>query len=222
MKKISMLVLATAMVGLTGCMTMPGYSYRGGTGDYYYGYPSVDYDRYGSVYGYSGYGSPYRYSRYGYSYGSPYGYGNSWSLRYGLSYGYPGYGYGYYPRYAYYYSPHYRYYPHRWDSDRDDEYREDREGYHLAQPMGGNYSGQGQARALGNYRVGDVRAASNDSTVPRPARVYRSNNDTPVQARPERTSSNNDSSNSRPRAARMQRANRMQKILRNERDQKEP
>lgn len=69
---------ALAALVLAGCAT--GYQYRGGSGDYYYGSPGVEYRYYG--YGY-----------YGYPYGS-YGY-----------YGYPNYYGGYYGGY---YSPWYR------------------------------------------------------------------------------------------------------------------
>lgn len=80
MKLLRVLALATAMAGMAGCMTVPGYSYRGGSGDYYYGYPSVDYNRH---YRYGGYYSPYS---------SPYyRYGSGVSLRY--RYGYPRYPY---------------------------------------------------------------------------------------------------------------------------------
>jgi hypothetical protein len=76
-----------AAAALSGCYT--GYGYRGGSGDYYYGSPSVDYYGYGAPYGSLSYG----YSDYGYGYG------------YGYPYGYYG---GYYPRYPYYpyYPPH--------------------------------------------------------------------------------------------------------------------
>jgi hypothetical protein len=86
--------LAAALLG--GCVS--DYQYRGGTGDYYYGQPSVEY----RDYGYGGYGAPYG-GGYGYpgggwsgsigygsGYGSPYGYGG-----YGYPYGYGGSGYPY-------------------------------------------------------------------------------------------------------------------------------
>src|SRR5690606_475732 len=56
-------VAASAL--LAGCAT--GYTYRSGSGDYYYGQPRVEY----RDYGYYGYGYPYGYSGY-YGY---YGYG---------------------------------------------------------------------------------------------------------------------------------------------------
>ena len=78
---------AGAALLLAGCVTDP-YAYRGGygygSGDYYYGRPSVEYRHYGS---YGGYGYPY----YGGPYGRPYG-RSHWSF--GFGYGYPYYGYG--------------------------------------------------------------------------------------------------------------------------------
>ena len=81
--------LAAALLG--GCVS--DYQYRGGTGDYYYGQPSVEY----RDYGYGGYGAPY-----GGGYGGGYGYpGGGWSgsigygSGYGSPYGYGGYGYPY-------------------------------------------------------------------------------------------------------------------------------
>jgi hypothetical protein len=95
-RKLLLPALAAAL--LAGCVT--GYDYRGGSGDYYYGQPSIDYqdDGYYSPYGYGGYGYPGGWSGmigYGMGYGGgygPYGYG-------GYPYGYPyGYGYPYNPR----------------------------------------------------------------------------------------------------------------------------
>jgi len=66
-----------ALATLAGCAT--GYSYRGGTGDYYYGQPSVEYRYYGG-YGYGGsigYGYPRAYYVDAFGrpiYGDPYGY----------------------------------------------------------------------------------------------------------------------------------------------------
>lgn len=105
MKNIRILrlaLLALAAAAVAGCVTTPGYGYRGGQGDYYYGQPSIDY-RYRGGYG------PYHGG-----YGYPYGYGRSgWSF--GISYGHPYYRYGYGGRYAfpwygwpYYGYPHYR------------------------------------------------------------------------------------------------------------------
>ena len=79
-RKLILPALAASL--LAGCAT--GYQYRGGSGDYYYGSPGVEYRYYG------GYG-------YGYPYGG-YGYGG---------YGYGGYGYPYYYGGGYYY-PWYR------------------------------------------------------------------------------------------------------------------
>jgi hypothetical protein len=98
--RLALLALATAAVA--GCVTSPGYGYRAGQGDYYYGQPSVEY-RYRGGYG------PYHGG-----YGYPYGYGRSgWSF--GISYGHPYYRYGYGGRYAfpwygwpYYGYPYYR------------------------------------------------------------------------------------------------------------------
>lgn len=81
-------LLALAAAAVAGCVTTPGYGYRTGQGDYYYGQPSVEY-RYRGGYG------PYHGG-----YGYPYGYGRSgWSF--GISYGHPYYRYGYGGRYAY-------------------------------------------------------------------------------------------------------------------------
>lgn len=94
------LTTGLAMALLAGCVS--DYQYRGGTGDYYYGQPAVEY----RDYGYGGYGDPYGGGYgggYGYpgggwngsigfgsGYASPYGYGG-----YGYPYGYGGYGYPY-------------------------------------------------------------------------------------------------------------------------------
>jgi hypothetical protein len=83
-RKLLLPALAAAVLG--GCVT--GYDYRGGSGDYYYGQPSVDYDYYGGYYG--GYGYPGWHGALGFGYG------------YG---GYPYYGYGGYPYYGYPYYP---------------------------------------------------------------------------------------------------------------------
>lgn len=89
------LLPAAAALVLAGCVT-PGYNYRGGSGDYYYGqsvhsvpYGSVGYGTRGGFYGSFGYGSVY---------GSPYGYGYPYG-------GYGAYG-GYYP--GIYYPGYYR------------------------------------------------------------------------------------------------------------------
>jgi predicted small secreted protein len=100
-------LLALAAAALAGCVTAPGYGYRGGQGDYYYGQPSVDY-RYRGGYGpYDhSYGYPYGYGRSGWSFGMYYGhpyyrYGHPW---YGARYGHPWYGWPYYG-YPYYRPP---------------------------------------------------------------------------------------------------------------------
>lgn len=77
-------VIATAL--LAGCAT---YSYRSGSGDYYYGQPGTHYRVYGS-YGYPG--------AYGYGYPGYYGYPGTYGY-YGYGYGSPYWGGGYYPRY---------------------------------------------------------------------------------------------------------------------------
>src|SRR5690606_22351494 len=64
---------ALAALVLAGCAT--GYQYRGGSGDYYYGSPGVEYRYYG--YGYYG----YPYGSYGY-YGYPYYYGGYYGRHY--------------------------------------------------------------------------------------------------------------------------------------------
>lgn len=66
-----LLLPAAATVLLAGCAT-GGYNYRGGSGDYYYGTPSVDYRHYGSPYGYYGHPGYYRRGYYGGFYGYPY------------------------------------------------------------------------------------------------------------------------------------------------------
>ena len=86
-----LLLPAAAVAMLAGCAT--GYSYRGGSGDYYYGQPRVEYRYYGGYgygYGASGFGMGYYRDIFGRPiYGYPYGY-------YGGSY--PGYPYRYPPR----------------------------------------------------------------------------------------------------------------------------
>lgn len=82
-RKLILPAIAVALLG--GCVT--GYSYRQGSGDYYYGSPSVEY-RYYPTYPYGAYGyyGPYRYA-------DPYAYrGYPYRYYYG---GYP-YGYPYY------------------------------------------------------------------------------------------------------------------------------
>ena len=75
MNRKLILPLLAGIALLAGCAT--GYQYRGGTGDYYYGSPSVEYRVYGG---------------YGYGYPGYYPYGGY----YGGYYGYPYYGGGYY------------------------------------------------------------------------------------------------------------------------------
>lgn len=83
-RKLILPAVAIALLG--GCVT--GYSYRQGSGDYYYGAPAVEY-RYYPPYPYGAYGyyGPYRYADpYSYWYrGYPYGYRSG----YGYPYGYP-------------------------------------------------------------------------------------------------------------------------------------
>jgi len=83
-RKLLLPALAATLLG--GCVT--GYDYRGGSGDYYYGQPSVDYDYYGGYYGY-GYPGWHGSLGFGYGYG---GYGGYYG-----GYPYYGYGYPYYP-----------------------------------------------------------------------------------------------------------------------------
>jgi hypothetical protein len=108
MKTIRFLRLALpalAAAAVAGCVTAPGYGYRGGQGDYYYGQPSVEY-RYRGGYGpyHHGYGYPYGYGRSGWSFGIHYGhpyyrYGYGYGGRYGYPwYGWPWYGYPYHHR----------------------------------------------------------------------------------------------------------------------------
>lgn len=91
---------AAAALLLAGCITDP-YQYRGGygSGDYYYGRPSVEYRHHGyyDAYGYPSYGrSGWSFGvQYGYPYGYPYGYGRYGGYRHG---GYGGYGWPYYYR----------------------------------------------------------------------------------------------------------------------------
>lgn len=97
-------LLALAAAAVAGCVTTPGYGYRGGQGDYYYGQPSVDY-RYRGGYGpyHHGYGYPYGYGRSGWSFGVYYGH-PYYHHGYGARYGYPWYGWPYYG-YPYYHRP---------------------------------------------------------------------------------------------------------------------
>lgn len=85
-RKLLLPVVAVALLG--GCVSA-GYSYRQGSGDYYYGAPSVEYRYYGGF----GYGWPYPYgygaSPYGYGYGYPYGYRQYYGDPYRNYYGYP-------------------------------------------------------------------------------------------------------------------------------------
>jgi hypothetical protein len=78
-RKLFFATLGAALLG--GCVT--GYQYRGGSGDYYYGQPSVDYyddGYYGGSYGY-----PYGYGGY------PGGYPGGWNGMLGIGLGYGGY-----------------------------------------------------------------------------------------------------------------------------------
>ena len=85
-RKLLLPLVAVALLG--GCVSY-GYSSRHGSGDYYYGAPSVEY-YYSSPYYYGG---PYSYSPYPY-YGGGYSY---YGGSYGYGYPYGGY-YGYYGR----------------------------------------------------------------------------------------------------------------------------
>ncbi|MFC0676311.1 hypothetical protein ACFFGH_00420 [Lysobacter korlensis] len=93
------LLLPLAAVAVLGGCTTSGYNYRGGTGDYYYGRPSVEYRHHGSPYGYSPYGSHYGFGLsgfYGYPYYSRFGHPYYGHPYYGHSfYGHPYYGYPY-------------------------------------------------------------------------------------------------------------------------------
>lgn len=87
-----LLLPLVAVVLLAGCVTS-GYSYRQGSGDYYYGAPSVEY-RYHPYYG-GPYGYPYGSYGYGY-YGRPaYDYRYDWPYRYRHYYDPRAYYYGY-------------------------------------------------------------------------------------------------------------------------------
>ncbi|RYF45017.1 MAG: hypothetical protein EOO27_42220 [Comamonadaceae bacterium] len=86
-----LLLPALAIATLAGCAT--GYSYRGGSGDYYYGQPSVDYRYYGG-YGFGG--------SIGYGYGEGYYLDVFGRPVYGYPYGYYG---GRYPSYPYGHGP---------------------------------------------------------------------------------------------------------------------
>ena len=86
--------LLPALVAATLLAGCASYQYRGGSGDYYYGRPAVEYRYYGSPYGSYGYGYP------------------GWNG--GLGYGYSPYGYGYYG-YPYYRDGGH----HRGDRDND-------------------------------------------------------------------------------------------------------
>lgn len=101
-RKLILPAIATLL--LAGCAT--GYTYRGASGDYYYGQPSTVYRDYYGGHGYYGY--PYGYS--------PYRWGGS--IRY--SWGYPYYGGhygGYYGRYPW---RGYHNYPYRPRPDGND------------------------------------------------------------------------------------------------------
>ena len=79
LRKFLLPALATAL--LAGCAT--DYTYRGGSGDYYYGRPQVEYRTVGP-YGYPGFGG---YFGYGIGYGA---YGPYGLFGYGYPYGYYG------------------------------------------------------------------------------------------------------------------------------------
>lgn len=98
-RKVLMPLLAVAL--LAGCAT--DYSYRGGSGDYYYGRPYVEYRYenayYGGAYGYGGFG----YRPFGFD---PWGYNAYWP-RYPGYWGSYGYGRPYPPPYLHR-PPHHR------------------------------------------------------------------------------------------------------------------
>jgi len=84
-RKLILPAIVIALLG--GCVT--GYSYRQGSGDYYYGAPAVEY-RYYPTYSYGAYGyyGPYRYADpYAYR-GYPYGYRGGYGYPYGYPYSY--------------------------------------------------------------------------------------------------------------------------------------
>jgi len=84
------LLPALAIALLSGCAT--DYTYRNGSGDYYYGRPQVEYRYIGGYGGYGGYGSYGGYGGYGSGSGYGYGYGSPgyYYDRFGrLVYGYP-------------------------------------------------------------------------------------------------------------------------------------
>ncbi len=83
------LLPALAIALLSGCAT--DYTYRNGSGDYYYGRPQVEYRYIG---GYGGYGGYAGYGAYG-----GFGSGSRFGVGYGYGTGYGGFGYG--SRYGY-------------------------------------------------------------------------------------------------------------------------
>lgn len=91
-RKLLLPLVAVALLG--GCVTS-GYSYRQGSGDYYYGAPSVEY-RYHPYYG-GPYGYGYPYGAYGHGYygRSVYDYRYDWPYRYRHYYDPRAYYYGY-------------------------------------------------------------------------------------------------------------------------------
>ena len=100
-RKVLMPAVAMALLG--GCVTPYPYQYTGGSGDYYYGQPYVEYRDYGGYYGGLGYGYPYGWygsvgfgGYYGYPFYGPYRY---WGGGYPYWGGYGGYGYPYTWRY---------------------------------------------------------------------------------------------------------------------------
>lgn len=90
-RKLLLPLVAAALLG--GCVTS-GYSYRQGSGDYYYGAPSVEY-RYHPYYGPYGYGYPYGAYGHGYYGRSAYDYRYDWPYRYRHYYDPRAYYYGY-------------------------------------------------------------------------------------------------------------------------------
>lgn len=83
------LLPALAIALLSGCAT--DYTYRNGSGDYYYGSPQVEYRYIGGYGGYGGYGGHGYGSGFGYGYGNPVYYYDRFGR---LVYGYPYRAYG--------------------------------------------------------------------------------------------------------------------------------
>ena len=132
-----LLLPALAATVLAGCVTDYNYRGHGGSGDYYYGRPSVEYRYYGGYGGYGGHGYPY-YGGYGY-WGSPYPYR-----------------YGYSPYYSYPRYPYYRY-PYRYDRHPDRHH-----GQHGQQPGKPRYNGGGNGPEEPDERQIDIAISGED------------------------------------------------------------